>query len=57
MVEAIRKFISDDRGMQTAEYMILGGPGGRLSYFFCCGNRLENIVFFEVILVVFGIMR
>ncbi len=24
MVEAIRKFISDDRGMQTAEYMILG---------------------------------
>jgi Flp pilus assembly pilin Flp len=24
MVEAIRKFISDDRGMQTGEYMILG---------------------------------
>ena len=24
MVDAIKRFLSDDRGMQTAEYMILG---------------------------------
>ena len=24
MVDALKRFLSDDRGMQTAEYMILG---------------------------------
>ena len=30
--------------------MFFGGPGSRFSEFFCLGNRLENLVFFKVIL-------